>query len=1089
MHFQLLLSNTYEQAFSQVLNKLKSQFKLGGKHFVVVPDRITLNVEKRIFESLNLNSTFDIEVITLSKLANRVLGMIPQKLLNKQSGLLFTTKIILNNKNKLKAFTRASEFLGFSENIFETIMQLKSSNISPDEFKNTKVENNSLKLKIEDIALLYNAYENELKNEYIDANTKLDVLISKIPQSELIKNTHFYFALFDSYTMKQYSVIEALMQNAKSVTIGAVSNTLQKNSNIYLTEQYDALSNLAKKYYKNIKDIIVNESAILKEEWLHILNEYGAYSKNSICLKNNSIKLFEAKTIKEEVEFLASNIIKLTQTKNMRYRDINIAVSNIKTYAPIIKEIFNEYNIPFYLDDSKLLYEHHFASYLLQALKTVKNNFSNADMLSLSKNYFLNLTNDEQNMFEDVVLQYGINYNQFLKSFNFPIYNLEVLENIRKKIIKSLQPFIAFKESASVEEYVEHIKLFFKQQNIEEKLKILIKNYQNTYNQIEEKRTLQVLDKIESVLSDLQVLLGKEVMPFSHFYELFLTLIRATKLSTIPVSVDCVFVGDANNNNFIKNKALFILGANAENLPNQKSDTGILLDDELEKINTNKKLEPSIYVLNKKARFNLFQLLLTASDNLFVSYSITSESGKEQKKSEVMLELSNLFHIVVNDRIVPLPVYTLNDYINNLLNEKEHAFLPYYFANEKVAKQKWLQKYKNIWQEDDVLKEHINSIYSLIQKKFGKDELNYYTSLFYTTNEFPTLTNANELFFKTDSTKVSQLESYFMNPFNHFLQYGLKLKEKERAGVQPVDIGIILHAVAEKFGQKLKDKNSEIKNLKETANNIIKEILETKDYAYLKNHTEYKNILLGLKKEAVRLITAIYNEQQNSSFKLQQIEYSFNEKTENVPLTLRGIVDRIDEYENYFRIIDYKTGKSEFSFKELYYGKKIQLFLYALVMEKLLGKKVAGVFYFPVKNEFIEENKNDTLYKLQGSFLQETKVIKALDKNISSENLKSNLVNLKLKKESTDNEFVLDNNSINRSFDFNEWKKIEKYVFALVNKAVKEILSGNITPSSLVEQKGYESQLFLGVNLIPPNIECLNRVAKTVTKKEITEAE
>ena len=296
-----------------------------------------------------------------------------------------------------------------------------------------------------------------------------------------------------------------------------------------------------------------------------------------------------------------------------------------------------------------------------------------------------------------------------------------------------------------------------------------------------------------------------------------------------------------------------------------------------------------------------------------------------------------------------------------------------------------------------------------------------------------------------------------------------------------------MHSVAEKFGQKLKNLKLEFKNLNKIAKSIIEEILETKDYAYLKSHSEYKNILSGLEKEAFRLVRAIYNEQENSGFKLKETEHNFNFKDESIPLTLIGIVDRIDEYENYFRIIDYKTGKSEFSFKELYYGKKIQLFLYALVMEKLTGKKAAGVFYFPVKNEFLEEHKNDTLYKMQGSFLQDTLIIKALDNKLSPENLKSNFVNLKLKKDSSENEFILDENSLNRSYNFNEWKKIQEYVFSLVNKAVEEILNGNITHSSLIEQKGYGGQTFVGMNLVAPNIENLDRTMKKVNKKDITE--
>ena len=111
MQYNLLISNTYQDAFERVLNKLKtvSLNSSEASHFLIVPDRFSLSAEKSIFEVLNIDSTFNIDVITFSKFASKVLNkqMAFEKVLTKQSAVMLTTKIILNNQNELKAFKKS----------------------------------------------------------------------------------------------------------------------------------------------------------------------------------------------------------------------------------------------------------------------------------------------------------------------------------------------------------------------------------------------------------------------------------------------------------------------------------------------------------------------------------------------------------------------------------------------------------------------------------------------------------------------------------------------------------------------------------------------------------------------------------------------------------------------------------------------------------------------------------------------------------------------------------------------------------------------------------------------------------------------
>ena len=92
---------------------------------------------------------------------------------------------------------------------------------------------------------------------------------------------------------------------------------------------------------------------------------------------------------------------------------------------------------------------------------------------------------------------------------------------------------------------------------------------------------------------------------------------------------------------------------------------------------------------------------------------------------------------------------------------------------------------------------------------------------------------------------------------------------------------------------------------------------------------------------------------------------------------LRGFVDRVDAwnngYTNYFRVVDYKTGKKVFSRADLQYGLNMQMLIYlyaTLKSERFADKIPAGVLYLETGKK-VDEEKN---FVMNGLLSQNTAV-------------------------------------------------------------------------------------------------------------------
>jgi len=168
---------------------------------------------------------------------------------------------------------------------------------------------------------------------------------------------------------------------------------------------------------------------------------------------------------------------------------------------------------------------------------------------------------------------------------------------------------------------------------------------------------------------------------------------------------------------------------------------------------------------------------------------------------------------------------------------------------------------------------------------------------------------------------------------------------------------------------------------------------------------------------------------------------------------LRGFVDRVDAWKedgrNYFRVVDYKTGRKDFDYCDVFNGIGLQMLLYLFALESG-GEKIldsnpvsAGVQYFPARAPLMnadnpitqEEAAQERMkqWKRKGLLLQDSDVLHAMDPDE-----KLHRLDCDIKKDGTVTGYVADRE---------QFHMLRQYVFRTLGKIVDEIASGHVEPN------------------------------------------
>lgn len=152
---------------------------------------------------------------------------------------------------------------------------------------------------------------------------------------------------------------------------------------------------------------------------------------------------------------------------------------------------------------------------------------------------------------------------------------------------------------------------------------------------LEEKNYIKERDinrQIEDILIETTKLISKynsEQISLGAYLKELKLLLSFKEVSTVPAYVDCVMIGDTTNSFYGECKIMFILGS--QSLPIINNDNGLLSDQDMELNFVDKKLQPTIRMINRRNRFKLFNILTIPTEKLIVFMQAISDEGKKNE--------------------------------------------------------------------------------------------------------------------------------------------------------------------------------------------------------------------------------------------------------------------------------------------------------------------------------------------------------------------------------------------------------------------------------------------------------------------------
>ena len=1067
------------------LNQIKKKLTndKNNKLIMLVPDQYTFQTEKKLLEYVGEKSLLRAEVLSFKRMATRVFDKCGGRAINviEDSGKnMLIYKLLKDKGEELKYFNRISKQQGFVGIVSKSITELKKYNISEEilKEKELEIENKDLKEKVSDLASIYETFNESLHKGYIDSEDILSILAKKLKECDLYNDAEIWVDEFTTFTPQQLEVLKVLAKQCKNVNI-----TLCSDGEIQFTEGetdiFDVIKNTENRILKMMQEnnisykepVNLNKKNIYRfresKELGHIEKYFFNYPFKIYKGESKDIRLYKANNNYSEIEWVAQDILKLVRDKGYRYKDIAVVCREIDSYDKITSVIFNEYNIPYFLDKKREILSNPLVVLIISALEILVTNWSYESVFKYVKSGLITLETNFIDKLENYILANGIKGYKWTRDLLISqdeeltqeeIEIFEYMEEIRRPIINL---YNKIKGDVTVRKYCTALYEFLLEINAFETMDKWLDDFNNKGMQDKIKEYTQVPAMVMDMLDQAVEVLGNEVIDLKTFSKILISGFEEKEIGVIPMALDQVNIGDIARIKGRDVKALYIVGANDGVLPSANKDEGILSDeDRIELKSMGIELASDTRSRVFEEQFMVYTALTIPSNYLMITYPMADFEGKSLRPSIIIPRLkkilpglkeeseifnSNLFDDKYHNITAPVP--TFNELIEALRREYEKEEIEPYW----VETFKWFEENEEFKDRTKIIFNGLN--YTNLVEKIPREKIKRLYS-----ND-----NGRLMF------SVSRIEKYAQCPFGYYVQYGLKAKDRKVYEFTAPDLGSFMHDILDQFTNKIRKENILWGDLTkdkcaEIVNELVNSKLRNETNSILNSNKKYQYFSERFKKTITKSVTVISEQMRKGEFDIFKSEFDFGDFKDSDPIKLelpskeivylKGRVDRIDKVdlngETYIRIVDYKSGSKSFDLNELYYGLQIQLLVYLdaiLKNSKQILKTQCmpgGILYFKIDNPIIKSKKALTeeeiqvevlkKLKMDGLLLKNVELVKSMDRDMETYSL---IIPAAFKK---DGDFTSTSSVVTES----QFELLRKYVNDKMIEICEEMLSGEV---------------------------------------------
>ena len=885
---------------------------------------------------------------------------------------------------------------------------------------------------------------------------------------------------------------------------------------------FQQINNMAKKLAIPTKITTLTANHRHKQQDLAFIEEQ--LFKFPLTKKNytGGLQIVEAPNRRLECEAVACDILRLCREENYRHYDIGILIRSSEDYSELLQAVLNDFNIPYFSDSKRQTAHHPLAELIRSSLEAIstwqyeplfrafKTDFFNDKYLQSLKNLEENTDKIELNLteqkaiarkaidkLENYVLAFGIRgRNRWCEESDWRFShhkqidsmgtNLEEEANFtainltRRSLVAPLEKFYtACQNSQTIEEYTLALYDFLLDLQIPTQLQLWEKIAQEQNDIALAKEHHQIWDNIIELMDQLVQICGKDYINLENYLKLINDGLDSIQIALIPPGYDYVTLAPFEHNTLNNKKAIYILGANEKIMPRHSKTEGILSDAErLLMASLGLNISSGTMEDNFAERYLLYKGFSLATDYLWVSYALADGEGAGLNKSILITRLQKIlpkakFTAIPLDKIISYPSdFTLEENpldssfaIKTMQVSSTRKTLSHLTSALRQARDGedlasfWQDVYNYLLTADVPLSTALQSIFAQAPKPVLPADL---ASKLYTKR-------------KTLRGSVTRFEQFFNCPFKHFAHYALNLQERKEFKFAAPDLGILLHAIMHQFGEILVKRQISWQDVtheqcQQICKQIIKTIAPKLQNEILLSSNRYRHLLQRIEQLSIDSLMRLVEFAKHSEFSPKALEQDFGANSSMPPLLFTdednhkieiiGQIDRIDFNDNYYLVIDYKSGNAFINLLQVYYGLKLQLLTYLLVAQNttlqlynMENAIPAGILYCFLKTPIItgtnklsvQQIKTEIEKKMRmpGWVLADPEIIKKIDDS-------SNFIKVRLNKNQDD--ISAQSRSYVKTAE--EFDLLMKHIENTLKEAGSEILKGNadIAPYKLKDE-------------------------------------
>ena len=199
----------------------------GGRTILIVPDQMSAQTERNAFHYLKRKALMDISVLDFDRLGLKAVqdaARAVPPLIDKYGRHMLLSGILRQEDegSELMTYRGMSGRSTFVSMMNSLISEMKRNEVGPEQLRavlDSLDDRKFLKRKLTDIVHIFEAYEEAIKDKYLDSEDYITFYGDAILEAPMIKGAKVWISGFDTFTPKNILVISRLIRTADAVNV------------------------------------------------------------------------------------------------------------------------------------------------------------------------------------------------------------------------------------------------------------------------------------------------------------------------------------------------------------------------------------------------------------------------------------------------------------------------------------------------------------------------------------------------------------------------------------------------------------------------------------------------------------------------------------------------------------------------------------------------------------------------------------------------------------------------------------------------------------------------------------------------------